>query len=70
MFLEVMGIRLQPFLLDLIHSSQTGFVQDWSILDNVFTFYEAVEWARELHQSITIMLLDFEKAYERVDWDF
>ena len=39
-------------------------------MDNVFTFYEAVEWARQLHQPIAIMLLDFEKAYDRVDWDF
>ena len=39
-------------------------------MDNVFTFYEAVEWARQSHQPIAIMLLDFEKAYGRVDWDF
>ncbi|MCO5600413.1 hypothetical protein L7F22_054525 [Adiantum nelumboides] len=38
--------RLRPFLLDLIHSSQTRFVQDRSMLDNVVTFYEAVECAR------------------------
>ena len=39
-------------------------------MDNVFTFYEAVEWARQSHQPIAIMLLDLEKAYDRVDWDF
>ncbi|MCO5604328.1 hypothetical protein L7F22_058493 [Adiantum nelumboides] len=74
---------------DLIHLSQTGFVQDHSILDNVLTFYEAVEWARQsmildnvltfyeavewarqLEQPTVIMLLDFEKAYDRVDWVF
>ncbi|MCO5562907.1 hypothetical protein L7F22_016543 [Adiantum nelumboides] len=59
--------RLRPFLPDLIHSSQTGFVQDRSILDNVVTFYEAVKWARQTGQPIAIMLLDFEKAYDRVD---
>ncbi|MCO5573137.1 hypothetical protein L7F22_026902 [Adiantum nelumboides] len=62
--------RLRPLLPDLIHSSQTGFVQDRSILDNVVTFYEAVEWARQTGQPTTIMLLDFEKAYDRVDWGF
>ncbi|MCO5605166.1 hypothetical protein L7F22_059346 [Adiantum nelumboides] len=59
--------RLRPFLPDLIHSSQTGFVQDRSILDNVVTFYEAVEWACQTGQPTAIMLLDFEKAYDRVD---
>ncbi|MCO5552957.1 hypothetical protein L7F22_006477 [Adiantum nelumboides] len=62
--------RLRPFLPDLIYSSQTGFVQDRSILDNVVTFYEAVEWAHQTGQPTAIMLLDFEKAYDRVDWGF
>ncbi|MCO5597441.1 hypothetical protein L7F22_051519 [Adiantum nelumboides] len=62
--------RLRPFLPDLIHSSQTGFVQDRSILDNVVTFYEAVEWVRQTGQPTAIMHLDFEKAYDRVDWGF
>ncbi|MCO5600623.1 hypothetical protein L7F22_054738 [Adiantum nelumboides] len=61
---------LRPYLPDLIHSSQTGFVQDRSILDNVVTFYEAVEWARQTGQPTAIMLLDFEKAYDKVDWGF
>ncbi|MCO5547737.1 hypothetical protein L7F22_001188 [Adiantum nelumboides] len=62
--------RLRPFLPDLIHPSQTGFVQDRSILDNVVTFSEAVEWARQTGQPTVIMLLDFENTYDRVDWGF
>lgn len=34
------------FLPDLIHGSQTGFDQDWHILDNRLTFFEVVEWPR------------------------
>ncbi|MCO5558694.1 hypothetical protein L7F22_012280 [Adiantum nelumboides] len=67
---RMITLRLRPFLPDLIHSSQTGFVHDRSILDNVVTFYEAVEWARQTGQPTAIMLLDFEKAYDRVDWGF
>lgn len=62
--------RLRPFMPDLIHGSQTAFIQDRCILDNVFTFYEAVEWAESSHQQMDVLLLDFEKAYDRVDWDF
>ncbi|MCO5614408.1 hypothetical protein L7F22_068689 [Adiantum nelumboides] len=65
---RMMSARLRHFLPDLIHSSQTGFVQDRSILDNVVTFNEAVEWARQTEQSTAISLLDFVKAYDRVDW--
>ncbi|MCO5554989.1 hypothetical protein L7F22_008528 [Adiantum nelumboides] len=67
---RIINARLRSLLSDLIHSSQTGFVQDDSILDNVVTFYETVEWARQTKQPTTIMLLDFEKAYGRVDWGF
>ncbi|MCO5560024.1 hypothetical protein L7F22_013630 [Adiantum nelumboides] len=43
---------------------------DRSILDNVVTFYEALEWAHQTGKPTAIMLLDFEKAYDRVDWGF
>ena len=32
-------------------------------MDNLFTFSEVTEWAQHL-----AVLLDFEKAYDRVDW--
>ncbi|MCO5600811.1 hypothetical protein L7F22_054927 [Adiantum nelumboides] len=43
---------------------------DRSILDNVVTFYDAVEWTRQMGQPTAIMLLDFEEAYDRVDRGF
>ena len=48
---------------NLIHPTQTGFVKDCNILDNIFTFWEAVSLARLRRES-------FEKAYDRVDWAF
>ncbi|MCO5610831.1 hypothetical protein L7F22_065073 [Adiantum nelumboides] len=43
---------------------------DRSILDNVVTIYETVEWARQTKQPTMIMLLDFERAYDGVDGGF
>ena len=40
-----MSLRLQPFLECLIHLTQTSFVKGHSILDNIFTFWEAVSLA-------------------------
>ena len=62
--------RLQPFLPQLIHDSQTGFVQERSIFDNIFLFWEMVATAEQQQQDLAILFLDFEKAYDRVDWDF
>ncbi len=49
--------------------SQTGFIQNRSILDDsVIMASEAVEWVVESDQNQIIMLLDFEKAYDRISW--
>ena len=39
---KTINLRLQPMLNQLIHDSQTGFVKDRSILDNIFTYWEMV----------------------------
>jgi hypothetical protein len=57
-------------LPDIIHNTQTGFLQDRSILDNIFLFWEAVAISQEIKEDLAILLLDFEKAYDRVDWSF
>ena len=62
--------RLQPYLSELIHDSQTGFIQERSIFDNIFLFWEMVAFAEVHKQDLAVLFLDFEKAYDRVDWDF
>ena len=69
-YAKLLAMRLQPFLSDIIHNTQTGFLQDRSILDNIFLFWEAVAISQERKEDLAILLLDFEKAYDRVDWSF
>ena len=57
-------------LHSLIHVTQTRFVKEHSILDNIFTFCEAVSLSRLEEFPLSILLLDFEKAYNKVDWGF
>ncbi|MCO5591465.1 hypothetical protein L7F22_045448 [Adiantum nelumboides] len=64
---KMISARLRPFLSDLIHTSQTGFVQDRCILEDIFCLHQAIEWARASSTPLAILLLDFEKAYDRVD---
>lgn len=66
----MISARLRPCLPKIIHDMHTGFVQDWSILDNIFTFFEAIECVHQERQPLAIKLLDFEKAYDKVDLDF
>jgi hypothetical protein len=62
--------KIKPLLHFWILPSQTCFVPDRCILDNIFLAFEAIEWALENKQDISMFLLDFEKAYDRVSWTF
>ena len=39
-------------------------------MDNVILFWEAVVTARETKQNLACLMLDFEKAYDQVQWYF
>lgn len=67
---KVYANRMKPLLHYWILPSQTGFVPNRCILDNVFLAFEAIEWALENKQDLSLLLLDFEKAYDRVSWKF
>ncbi len=41
-----------------------------SIIDNTFMAQEALEWAEESEQDLVLLLLDFEKAFDRIKWGF
>jgi hypothetical protein len=62
--------RLSGVLASIIHPSQTGFIKDRQLVDNVMTVKEAMKVARRGDQNIAILLLDMEKAYDRVNWQF
>lgn len=61
---------MKPLLHHWILPSQTGFVPNRCILDNVFLAFEAMEWTMENKQDLSMLLMDFEKAYDRVNWTF
>ena len=67
---KVYANRMKPLLHNWILPSQTGFVPNRCILDNIFLAFEAIAWTRENQQELNMLLLDFEKAYDRVNWTF
>ena len=67
---KVYANRMKPLLHHWILPSQTGFVPNRCILDNIFLAFEAIEWTLENNQELSMLLLDFEKAYDRVNWIF
>jgi hypothetical protein len=67
---KLLAGRLQLVLLNIICPNQTGFVEGRSILDNVFIAQESLNWAEESDQDLVLLLFDFEKAFNRIEWGF
>jgi hypothetical protein len=67
---KLLAERLQTVLPNIIRPNQTGFVEGRSILDNVFIAQESLSWAEENNQDLVLLLLDFEKTFNRIEWGF
>ncbi len=67
---KLLAGRLQAILPSIICPNQTGFVEGRSILDNVFIAQESLSWAEESNQDLVLLLLDFEKAFDKIEWGF
>jgi len=67
---KVLAGRIKAALTHIIRTNQTGFVEGRSIIDNTFMAQEALEWAEESEQDLVLLLLDFEKAFDRIEWGF
>ncbi|GBG78683.1 hypothetical protein CBR_g27907 [Chara braunii] len=70
LYAKVLANRLTAVLPGLVHPTQTGFVPARQILTNVIMVREVLERATEQEPPLAVMLLDFEKAYDRVRWSF
>ena len=58
--------RLQPALDFLINALQTAFISGRDIRDNVLYHLALAEWVQHSEQPAALLMLDIEKAYDRV----
>ena len=62
--------RIEPFLPKLIHSDQTGFVKDRYIGQNIRLLSDLMEYTDVKKISGILLFIDFEKAFDSVEWIF
>ncbi|KAJ9674188.1 hypothetical protein PVL29_023628 [Vitis rotundifolia] len=62
--------RIRGVLHETIHSTQGAFVQGRQILDAAFIANEIVDERRRSREEGVVFKIDFEKAYDHVNWDF
>ena len=54
----------------VISETQSTFVKERQILDGVLIANEVVDEARKLKKELMLFKVDFEKAYDYVDWSY
>jgi hypothetical protein len=62
--------RLDPIAHRIISPNQTAFIKGRNILDGPLALMEIIHDIRKRKHSGVLLKLDFEKAYDRVNWDF
>ena len=67
---KVLSGRLRGVLHETIHSIQGAFVQGRQILDAVLIVNEIVDKKRRSEEEGVVFKINFEKAYDHVNWDF
>jgi hypothetical protein len=67
---NVLAKRLGSVLNSLVESTQTAFLKGRHLVDGVMVINEVVDLAKKTGRECIILKVDFEKAYDSVDWSF
>jgi hypothetical protein len=62
--------KLDPVAHRIISQNQTAFIKGRNILDGPLALMEIIHDIRVRKHNGVLLKLDFEKAYDRVNWDF
>jgi retron-type reverse transcriptase len=67
---KVFASKLDPIANRIISPNQTAFIKGRFILDGILALHEIVHELKTKKLGGILLKLDFEKAYDRVNWDF
>jgi hypothetical protein len=64
------AVRLSPVAHRVISQAQTAFIKGRFIQDGPLALHEIIHELKSKKMQAVLLKLDFEKAYDRVNWDF
>lgn len=67
---KVLASRLSKVINSIISVSQSAFLKGRHLVDGVLIVNEVVDLAKRANRECLILKVDFEKAYDSVDWGF
>lgn len=62
--------RLKVVMNDLVSDSQSAFVGGRSVVDGPLILSETISWAKKSKKQMFVLKVDFEKAYDSINWKF
>ena len=62
--------RIKSCLPDIIHTDQTGFMKNRFIGENIVKILNIMEYTEKEGIPALLMLVDFEKAFDHLEWHF
>ena len=66
----VLAHRLKKVLPKIIGNEQKGFLKNRYIGENIRTVYDLMEYLETSNKNGMLLLLDFEKAFDSIEWDY
>jgi hypothetical protein len=69
-FTKALMLRLDKVMGRIINKSQSGFLKDRNIVDGILALHEILHDTRSKKKDGLVLKLDFEKAYDKLRWDF
>ena len=67
---KIIANRIKPVLPKLIHPDQTGFIKERFIGQNIRLLNDLMEYTDEHKIPGILLFIDFEKAFDTIEWTF
>ena len=67
---KIIATRLKGALVHLINNDQTGFLEKRFIGHNITSLIEIIEFCDNNDIAAVLLSIDFEKAFDKLDWNF
>lgn len=67
---KLLANRLDPSLNEVIGFEQSAFLKGLQVLDGRLMVNELVAWYEKKQEKLMIFMVDFEMAYDSINWDY
>ncbi|GKB62951.1 RNA-directed DNA polymerase, eukaryota [Tanacetum coccineum] len=67
---KLLANRLEYVMSTLISNVQTAFLKDRQITDGPLIINEVISWTKKVNGKFIIFKVDFEKAFDSINWNF